>query len=1331
MRRCVSPIVVFLCVSFCGYGQNWKDDYARAALAYNNGELKEAFSLAEGALTKYAEASGETNDNYAAILRLLSSICYSQERFSDGIGYIQKELSILERKKDTTYATALSNQAQFYRQLGSYDQAIQALLLSRQVYSQYYKDNELPIVGCQVNLAINYYLSDATQESFDMYAEVLPNMERVSMDPESKLEAFYYYALLNSEAGKTEVALSSFLKTKELYEAADLQQSSNYALVLLGLGRVYHQANQYTKAEETFGSAQTLYASVAGKDDDEYFRIITTRATNLQKEGKQSQAEDLLKLIKDHPKGKSAYALSLNNSATYYQARGDYEKAEKLYIEALLYFRSEAKESIRSYVSVLENLGMMYSDKGEQEMALVKISEARPLVEKLYGINHKEYIIVLNKQGLVLTKLGRMAEAYAVYKQIFQINEKLITKPTKEIISASLGFAEAERRAGEFGRADSLYNGLLSTYYPGGTQADAYYLLTLNNLAALRQSQGRLSDARDLMMKVCGAAKLISGNASLVYAQTLENLALVRMRLGDLGTVLAELDSSLSIYKVIGGESSAAYAKGMAGIGRYYEITGDYAKAEPYLKRARDVIKTADGAQSATYATSLNGLALLYQTMGNYRDAGQLLLEAKSIFERLHGKSNSEYSTTTQNLGTLYQLQGQLDLAEPLLKEALDIDRNVLGENNPQYAISLQNLATLYQKLGRRQEAEETLNRALALTKATLGQQHPSYVTTLSNLAALYQDKGDFVLAEKTWRESVDLRKRILGESHPDYARSLFGLAGVYHAQGQWEKAKQYYEPVVLSYQKQVRDFFPSLSEKEKGAFYAKIKPVFDAYQDFCVQYLHANPASRGEMAVKLYDLQLSTKAILLNASNKVRTRILASGDVQLKSIFNEWLSLKELMVRYYNLTSEERKKAAIDLPALEGRSNDLEKLLSQKSDGFKSQFEKGEIKWKEVQQSLRAGEAAVEILRIKKKYTKDSVYYLGLVVRASGESPELLVWPKGSQLEARLFKFHRNTIKFHLKDTMSYAFFWQPLAAKLTGINTLYLSCDGVFNKVNFNSLYNPRAKQWVIDDFTIRLVSNTRELAEKRRPPSLMKTASIFGFADFNLGLPIVTYGTSKRSLARVYGFDGEQIPMLPATEKEVDEVQKILLSRNWTSQIFKKFVASEENIKKVENVQVIHIATHGFFLSDVEVNENESSELLSNPLFRSGVLLAGAGVERSVRQSQEDGVLTSYEAMSLNLDKTDLVVLSACETGLGEVRNGEGVYGLQRSFLVAGANSVLMSLWQVDDVATQELMNSFYSFWLDGLERSQAFRKAQLAMKEKYDVPYFWGAFVLIGL
>ena len=559
----------------------------------------------------------------------------------------------------------------------------------------------------------------------------------------------------------------------------------------------------------------------------------------------------------------------------------------------------------------------------------------------------------------------------------------------------------------------------------------------------------------------------------------------------------------------------------------------------------------------------------------------------------------------------------------------------------------------------------------------------------------------------------------------------MYGLAGVYHALGQLDKAKEYYEPVIAKYQKQVKEFFPSLSEKEKSAFYAKIKPVFDAYQDFCVQYLSFKPQESGTSLQKLYDLQLSTKAILLNATNKVRSRIQQSGNAKLQESFKEWLALKENIVRYYNYSQAEREKSTIDLASLESKANDLEKQLSAESDAFRSQFEKETITWKEVQNALKQNEAAVEIIRIKKKYEKDSIYYVGLIVRKTDENPSLIIWPQGQQLESRKFKYHRNTIKFHYTDTLSYQYFWSPLESKLQGIATVFLSCDGVFNKVNFNSLFNPSTHHFVIDDFTLRQVSNTRELAERRLPgQSSGKVAALFGFADFNLGEVNTVVTSAKRNSGKAYGFKGEDIPVLPATEKEVDDVQNLLAANGWEVHNYKKMEATEENIKKLESPKVLHIATHGFFMSDIDLHDNETDELSANPLFRSGVLLAGASADRMASSSQEDGVLTAYEAMNLSLDQTELVVLSACETGLGEVRNGEGVYGLQRSFIVAGANTVLMSLWQVDDVATQELMNAFYSIWVKGTDKHDAFRKAQLEIKQKYTVPFFWGAFVLIG-
>ena len=203
------------------------------------------------------------------------------------------------------------------------------------------------------------------------------------------------------------------------------------------------------------------------------------------------------------------------------------------------------------------------------------------------------------------------------------------------------------------------------------------------------------------------------------------------------------------------------------------------------------------------------------------------------------------------------------------------------------------------------------------------------------------------------------------------------------------------------------------------------------------------------------------------------------------------------------------------------------------------------------------------------------------------------------------------------------------------------------------------------------------------------------------------------------------------------EVNELNALLNQKGWLSEAFLELDATESQIKKLDNPRVFHIATHGFFMPEIEDTGEEKllqNAAAKNPLLRTGLMLVGAGDilnKTDFNYNIDDGILTAYEAMNLNLDQTELVVLSACETGLGDLEVGEGVYGLQRAFLVAGARNLIMSMFKVDDDATQQLMVTFYRRWLETGEMRASFIQAKKEVRNKYKDPIYWGAFIMIGM
>jgi len=1329
MRAVFAWLVVLVLTGACpAFGQEWVKAYRQAEALSVNSELTQAFDEASHALQLYQQEDGATNDNYASILRLLANICFLQENFEVGLDFAMKEIQVREHKQDTLLATALANAAQFMQEMGSHKMAIESLAKSMEILLNFYKPEDEAVVNCQLGLAINHYLADQNQKAFNLFQDSFSKVKDVT---EETLTGYYYFALLNLEIGLTNESITLFTDLKSKYEEAELATSAEYVMVLKGLGDGYHRTSDYNKAEEFYSSGQSICESNNLTSSENYFHLLNGRAVNFEAMGNDAEAQRLLDTIAKHPEGKLIYAVALNNSAALSQSRGNLDRAEQLFRQSLEACDKTTRTGLITFAETQENLAMLLLERNKGEEALELIKSSMGVIEEVFGTDHIRYVSSLNKLAMVQFRLGLVAASRATYSKALSSATATQSTPDSETIVAHTGLAQCLQKELDYNGADSLYRLCLGYYVSGKAIRDSHYASVLTNYASSLQEQGKWYEARDMMNRTASHVRATSGPKHEQYAVTLEGLAMLNLRLGDQRKAKAQLDSAIAIFDTPQKKKSDNYASLLLDLGRYYQLTGDYPRAEVLFRQAVDQLRSATGEVNGTYAIAINALALHYETMGNYVEAEPLLKQALEIREKLNGKLNAEYSTVLQNLASLYQLQEEYDKAEPLLMEALEIDRKVLGTEHPQYSVTLQNLATLYQKKKQFAKATEHMETVRGLTERTLGTKHPSYATVVSNLAALYQDQEKYEQSEKLWIESIELRRVILGEDHPDYARSLYGLAGVYFATGKFEQAHQQFTIVIAKYQAQITSYFSALSEKEKSAFYNRIKPVFESYQDLCVQLIAQKKSV--DAAKELFDLQLGTKAILLNASNKVRAAIINSGDQELQELFRQWQESKERLVLSYNYSREEREHLHIDLRQLEAASNDLEKRISERSELFSSQIGKKPATWADVRSSLKDQETAIEIIRIRKKYAKDSVYYAALIVSSSEPAPRLFVWPNGRAMESKMFRFHRNTIKYHFNDTLSYKYFWQPVEKVLPPTKKLYVSSDGIFNKINLNTIQNPRSGEWVLDKYEIRLLSNTKELTESH--PSMLKPSSVgsvFGYADFNLAETDKALSTGKRATATRFGFEGGDIPMLPATEKEVNLLHDLLQEKQWTVNAFMLDKATEANLKSIRNPQILHIATHGFFLSDMDIDDelegDTEKQLTQNPLFRSGILLAGAALKQEA--GQEDGVLTAFEAMNLHLDQTELVSLSACETGLGEVRNGEGVYGLQRSFLVAGARTVIMSLWQVDDVATQELMSSFYKSWLGGADKFQAFRQAQLEIKERYKLPFYWGAFVLIG-
>lgn len=530
--------------------------------------------------------------------------------------------------------------------------------------------------------------------------------------------------------------------------------------------------------------------------------------------------------------------------------------------------------------------------------------------------------------------------------------------------------------------------------------------------------------------------------------------------------------------------------------------------------------------------------------------------------------------------------------------------------------------------------------------------------------------------------------------------------------------------------------FFHLLSDYEKEILFQKLSDQFE----FMNTHLLFND---NEFLKEYINLRFYSKSLLYSNSFKIK-----DNDKKNKDLF------LELKSNIYQINKELEKKAT-DIKTIENLKNknrEIEKMLS-------ANFKPLTIPTlKDLNAKLMPGDAYVEIIRINKQSrnaTKkgldivnmftDSISY-GAIVIKKNSVPKFILIDGSNQLEKQYASSFKTEIQSKKDDLESYHLLFEKIDNELKDVKKIYLVTDGIYNSINIESIYNPNRKQYLIDYLKIQLIQNVRSITEEKIEFKIgvNTKASLFGNPDFDL--LIENKKENEFSLER--GLDnnllneiksGVKISPLDGTHKEIESINTILKDSKSSVELFSKSTASEDNLKNIQSPDILHIASHGYFLSNDDTSKTKQSianliddNYKNDSYLKSGLLLAGAQNTLNGKQleNSNNGILTAEEAKSLKLKDTELVVLSACETGLGDNLVGEGVIGLQRAFMIAGAKSVIMSLWSVSDEKTQELMTLFYTNWIkNNKTKEEALYQAKLEMKKFYPEPYYWAGFVLL--
>ena len=900
------------------------------------------------------------------------------------------------------------------------------------------------------------------------------------------------------------------------------------------------------------------------------------------------------------------------------------------------------------------------------------LEKAKALVKTDQGIYHPDYLTLLNELGIAYFESGDINLAHQTFTELCRLHGRLEKEMDHGYWLAYANLARVEKVLA----ADSSVN---SFKFLLNSPFEDIRISGLNGIYDIHVQHNDYASAEALIN-------------DFQPRQSAEKIALDRLRVdlkrnqGNLEQAQHLLIAYDSMIRTIEpGLMQTAKLGSLEQWGMFYLEKGDFKSAERTFTEVlgfQDYLGVPANEKSATY----NSLARLYQYHGLFDMA---LAEIDSAISGcLYG-----CETLLQNKAAIYLTMGQTANALNILEEI----KQDYAFKSPRDELAFHLNFISSKRDHSLADASDSWRRASEIMNSD------SAAIPVMLQASFYQMKGiselnlgNHAAALESFNNSYYLQQKFVGETSFKLREIQNYLAITHLLEGNLPTSVTLFENATRAEEEFIKYVYPVLTRAEQMSFLTGLRDDLHLIYSAILK----KGANEQVLLATMLKRQMIYKGLTLNV--KKLDKHAGKENPELNALRSEYYAArKQLAEGYVRMYLNNSVRSIVQL---ENQISSLERQITRLSGNHQREFTNiSEVT--DLASHLRAGEVLIEMIRLEKiawdATQEDELNYLALMVFPDGHL-ELVAFEDGQFMEDRQLKYYLNSVRFDLPDSLSFGELWQPLMKNMKEVNHAYVVLDGLYHKLNPATLWIPSEEKFLGEKLRLSILQNSNELIHRD---------ALTGVYSASHSASLVGNPVLERK---------GQFAELPETKIEIDNIHRILAGKGWAVTRYTDKNATKAAVNEVRDQGIIHFATHGYF-SDRQMIGRE--KLPDIELFRSGLVL-------TAENSGEGDLFSAFEVSDMNLAGTELVVLSACETGLGDLQNGDGVYGLQYGFFLAGAKTVLLSLWQVDDQVTREYMEIFYTNLLQTSNKHQAYEAAVKHIRDKYPSPRFWGAFIYLG-